>query len=299
MRAFVVGGRGHVGSLVAAGLAEKGADVRVLTRDAAKAGNLPPGQTAVTGTMDSISVLKGEMAAADAVFLMFPPQDNLCFSSLNAVALASECRPGNLVMMTAIDVDDALVGIGHCGGLLPAELALARTGLPYTILRPNYFFQNDERQRGNIEKGVYGSPIGDVGLSRVDVRDIADAALAAFETRGTGERYVVCGSEVFTGESTAAVWSEVLGKSVTYLGHADMGAYQAYYMETGLPEHWAYDLCKMYEVWQRSGAIGSVEQVDRLSALIGHEPRKFQAFAGQLALQWSQDTGPHSISWGR
>lgn len=299
MRAFVVGGRGHVGSLVAAGLAEKGADVRVLTRDAAKAGTLPPGQTAVTGTIDSISVLKEEMSAADAVFLMFPPQDTLCFSGLNAVALAAEGRPDNVVMMTAIDVDGPLVGVGHCGGLLPAELALARTDLSYTILRPNYFFQNDERQRGNIEKGVYGSPIGDVGLSRVDVRDIADAALASFETGGTGERHVVCGPEVFTGTSTAAVWSDVLGRQVDYAGHDDMAAFERYYVEAGLPEHWAYDLCKMYEVWQRVGAINSDEQVERVSRLIGHEPRRFRTFAEELAEQWSRDTEPYVVSWGQ
>jgi len=178
MRAFIVGGRGHVGSRVAAGLAERGADVRVLTRDASKQASMPAGQTAVIGDLDCISIIKEEMDAADGVFLMFPPQDTLSFKGLNAVSVASESRPRNLVMMTAINIDGNLVGVGHCGGMWPAEVALAKTGLAYTILRPNYFFQNDERQRQNIEeRGVYGSPVGDVGLSRVDVRDIADAAI--------------------------------------------------------------------------------------------------------------------------
>lgn len=253
----------------------------------------------MTGTIDSIAVLKEEMAQADAVFLMFPPQDTLCFSGLNAVALAAEYRPRNLVMMTAIDVDGPLVGVGHCGGLLPAELALAKSDLSYTILRPNYFFQNDERQRGNIEKGVYGSPIGDVGLSRVDVRDIADAALASFESGGTGERYVVSGSEVFTGDATAAIWADVLGREVRYSGHADMEAFERYYVEAGLPEHWAYDLCKMYQVWQKVGAIASDDEVERISRLIGHEPRRFRAFADELAKQWSEDPEPYVVSWGQ
>lgn len=299
MRAFVVGGRGHVGSHVAAGLVSRGADVRVLTRDRSKGGTLPSGQTAVAGDINSIAVLKKEMSAADAVFLMFPPQDALCFSGLNAVALAAECRPRNFVMMTAIDVDDELVGVGHCGGLWPAEIALAKSDLSYTILRPNYFFQNDERQRGNIEKGSYGSPIGNVGLSRCDVRDVADAALAAFEKGSSRERYVVCGAEVFTGESSSALWSEVLGRPVTYSGHADMEAFEKYYVEAGLPEHWAYDLCKMYEVFQRVGSIATNEQVGRIAKFIGHDPRKYRAFAADLAREWAETPAPAVVSWGQ
>jgi uncharacterized protein YbjT (DUF2867 family) len=300
MRVFIVGGRGHVGSVVAEGLADKGADVRVLTRNADSAGSMPKGQTAVVGDLDSISVLQAEMSAADGVFLMHPPQDTLSFKGLNAVSIAAEERPGNVVLMTAVDVDDHLVGVGHCGGMWPTEIALGRSGLSHTILRPNYFFQNDERQRENIERrGVYGSPVGDVGLSRVDVRDIADAAIASFENGSTGERYVVGGAEVFNGAASAALWSEVLGKPVQYGGHADMKRVQAYLQSAGLPEHWAYDLCKMYEVWQRHGAIATQEDVDRLSDLIGHEPRTYKAFAEELANLWADTPLPAAVSWGQ
>nr|WP_087574651.1 NAD(P)H-binding protein [Sphingomonas sp. CDS-1] len=300
MRIFVVGGRGHVGSLVAEGLAAKGADVRVLTRNAASAESMPKGQTTVIGDLDCISVLQEEMSAADGVFLMHPPQDTLSFKGLNAVSIASETRPGNVVLMTAVDVDGNLVGVGHCGGMWPTEIALGKSGLSYTILRPNYFFQNDERQRANIEqRGVYGSPLGDVGLSRVDVRDIADAAVASFEKGSTGQRYIVGGPEVFNGAASAALWSEVLRKPIAYGGHADMKRVQAYLQSAGLPEHWAYDLCKMYEVWQRHGSVSTQEDLDRLSTLIQHEPRTYKAFAEELAREWAETPLPDAISWGQ
>lgn len=299
MRIFVVGGRGHVGSRVAAGLAGKGADVRVLTRDAASADSLPAGQTAVVGDLDRIALIRDEMAAADGVFLMHPPQDSLSFKGLNAISIARETRPGNVVLMTAVDVDDRLVGVGHCGGMWPTEIALGKSGLNHTILRPNYFFQNDERQRLNIEtRGVYGSPVGDVGLSRVDVRDVADAAVAAFEHGSTGERYIVGGAEVFNGAASAALWSDVLGKPVRYGGHDDMDQVQAYLEKAGLPEHWAYDLCKMYEVWQRFGSFSTAEDIDRLSGLLGRSPRTYRAFAEELAAEWA-GTSAGSVSWGQ
>ncbi|MEC3947804.1 hypothetical protein [Sphingobium sp. HWE2-09] len=104
---------------------------------------MPAGQTAVIGHLDCISVLQEEMRAADGVFLIFPPQDTLCFKGLNAVSIASKTRsiasktrPGNIVMMTARGVDSTLIGVGHCGGMWPAEIALRA----YTILRPNCYF---------------------------------------------------------------------------------------------------------------------------------------------------------------
>ncbi len=46
--------------------------------------------------------------------------------------------------------------------------------VPATILRPNYFFQNEGQPV--VEEGEYPMPIGPLGVSMVDVRDIAEVA---------------------------------------------------------------------------------------------------------------------------
>ncbi len=57
--------------------------------------------------------------------------------------------------------------------------AVREAGIPWVDLAPNSFFQNDLRYRAALLKhGVYPQPIGNQGASRVDVRDIADVAVA-------------------------------------------------------------------------------------------------------------------------
>jgi uncharacterized protein YbjT (DUF2867 family) len=61
--------------------------------------------------------------------------------------------------------------------------------------------------------------MGSAGLSRVDVRDIAEAAAVALTQPGhEGQTYDLVGPAEVIGESTAKVWSEVLGKPITYAG---------------------------------------------------------------------------------
>ena len=49
--------------------------------------------------------------------------------------------------------------------------------LPVTILRPNYFIQNDSSlQEALLGQRIYPQPIGSKGISMVDMRDIAEAA---------------------------------------------------------------------------------------------------------------------------
>ena len=69
--------------------------------------------------------------------------------------------------------------------------------ISFTILRANNFYQNDIWFKDALlQHGVYPQPIGNAGVSRVDVRDISDAAAIALTTNAhEGEMY-----------ETAAAW---------------------------------------------------------------------------------------------
>jgi uncharacterized protein YbjT (DUF2867 family) len=69
-------------------------------------------------------------------------------------------------------------------------------------------------------------PLGPVGVSTVDVRDIAEAAAIALTTAGhEGMTYNLNGPDIVSGPGAAAIWSEVLGKEIKYAGH-DMDAFE-------------------------------------------------------------------------
>jgi uncharacterized protein YbjT (DUF2867 family) len=67
--------------------------------------------------------------------------------------------------------------------------------VPFTIIRPNYFFQNDLSLKEPLTgAGLYPMPLGTPGISAVDVRDVAEAAAIALKTEGhRGKTYNVVG----------------------------------------------------------------------------------------------------------
>ena len=88
-----------------------------------------------------------------------------------------------IVYLSVHQADKAL-GIPHFVCKLPIEGVIRASGVEYTILHPNNFYQNDLAMRDAIRAGVYPQPLGSVGLHRVDVRDIAEAAAIALTEAG-------------------------------------------------------------------------------------------------------------------
>ena len=75
--------------------------------------------------------------------------------------------------------------VPHFASKLAIESALREFDVPFTIIRPNYFFQNDELLKEPLTKaGVYPVPLGLRGISAVDIRDIAEAAAIALTSEG-------------------------------------------------------------------------------------------------------------------
>ena len=170
---------------------------------------------------------------------------------------------------------------------MPIENALRASGIPFTVLRPNSFIQNDVRFKdAMLGMGVYPQPIGDVGCSRVDVRDIAElAAIALTDASHEGRCYHVCGPRVENGEAVAALWSEALGKPVRYFGN-DLDAWGGM-MRQWLPAWLVYDLQHMYAAFMKNGLAATGEEVATMTQLLGHPPRGSRPLARETATAWS------------
>lgn len=285
MDILVTGGTGTVGSGVVSGLQAAGASVTVLTRSAEKA-QLPEGVGVVEGNLQEPDTVRSVFNGRDGVFLVNTVSPTEAQEGLMSVIGMTEAGVGRVVYLSVHNVDQA-PHLPHFGMKIPVEEAIRKSGIPFTILRPNNFFQNDYWLRDPIlEYGVYPQPLGDVGLSRVDVRDIAEAACIAL-TSGDhdGQTYNLVGPSAHTGESTAAVWSEALGKAIAYGGH-DMDAWEAQTLQY-MPASLVFDFRYMFEFFQREGLKATDEDIARLTALLGHPPRSFEDFARETAAQWS------------
>jgi len=284
MKVLVVGGTGTVGSAVVAELLTRGHEPRVMTRAADTARALPPGAGHVVADLENPSTLPAAVGGVDGVFLLAPVARNETAQALAGVEAARAARVGHLVYLSVVMPPGSEV-IPHFASKIPVEQAVQASGLDWTILRPNNFFQNDRWVREAVTKfGVYPQPIGPRGLNRVDVRDIAEAAVNAF-TRGSGAGIVpLNGPRGLTGEDTARVYSELLGRTVRYGGdNLDVWAQQ---VSSLYPDWLLADFRIMYDYFIRHGAHASGRDFAAQEALLGHAPRGFEAYAAELVQEW-------------
>ncbi len=285
MKTLVIGGTGTVGSQVTRELLARGVEVSVLTRSAEKAGKLPRGARGVTGDLLDPKTVRSVFAGQECVFLLNPVSATEAHEGLMAVNGIRMAGVKRVAYLSVHNVD-AAPHLPHFGSKIAVEIALKASGVPWTILRPNHYYQNDYWIKDALLKfGVYAQPIGGVGISRVDVRDIAEAAAIALTAGGhEGQTYNLDGPHAWTGAGAAEAWGRALGKPIAY-GGDDLDAWEAQSLQY-LPPWMAFDIRLMYAFFQKSGLKATAADIDRLTKLLGHAPRSFEDFAAETASAW-------------
>jgi len=280
-KVLVIGGTGTVGSATVRELLKRGEAVRVMTRTVEKTRALPPGVEGVVGSMKEPETLPGVLRGVERLFLITPLDRDETQQGIEAVDAAVAAGVERIVYLS-VHRADAGVRIPHFASKLPVEGVIQSSGVGYTILRPNNFYQNDLGLLDAIRAGYYPQPMGGVGLHRVDVQDIAEAAaIALTETGHAGRTYSLVGPEAFTGERTAEIYARHLGRPVHYTGD-DLKAFSAA-MQGAMPGWLVRDLTIMYDYFQREGLLATQAEIDELTTLLRHAPRRFDDFV-QAAL---------------
>jgi uncharacterized protein YbjT (DUF2867 family) len=287
MKVLVIGGTGTVGSLVVRELLARKAEVSVLSRSPEKAKTLPPGIRGVVGDLLDPNTIRTAFRGMDAVFLLnglSPSETHEGLMGLNGARLAGVKRLAYL----SIHQVDRVPWLPHFGPKIAIETAIEASGIPFTILRPNHFYQNDYWFKdAMLQHGVYPQPIGSIGVARVDVRDIAEVAAIALTTEGLQGRTVnLPGPASWTGTSTAEAWSRALGKTIVYPGE-DMDAWEKETLRV-MPPWFAFDIRNMYEHFQKEGLRATPEEIESLTTILGHAPRRFEDFVRETAEAWTR-----------
>ena len=285
MRQLILGGTGTVGSLVVRGLLDKGETVRVVTRSADRAKDLPRSAQAVIGDLADPATYEKIFTDYDNLFLLTANGPSDLMEGLAAVNEAKRTKAKRVVHLSIQDVEK-IPEAPHFASKIAIEQGLKALGLPHTILRPNNFYQNDYWSKDAIlQYGVYPQPLGDIGCSRVDTRDIADAAVRALTEDGhLGKTYTLAGPDALTGADCANEFSKALGKPVAYGGN-DLAAW-AKTMAPYMPAWAVYDYALMYAAFQAKGLKATPAQLAETRTILGREPRKFSDFVRETVAGW-------------
>jgi uncharacterized protein YbjT (DUF2867 family) len=282
MAILVVGSSGTIGTHVVRELAKRNADVHALTHKSKP--RLPQGVTPVNGDVTDIESMRRALVGINTVFLLNPVVPDELHRALLMLDLVVELGIQRVVYFSMFHAD-IFLDCPHASAKYAAELMINRFGIPTTILRPNYFFQNDG---GPVLKTkVYPMPIGSLGTSMVDARDIAEVAALSLIRRGEApgriptEIIEIHGPDVITGEGAAALWSDVRGEKVSYPGD-DLRAFEKKSAET-MPSAMAYDVATMFRGFKRDGTVAPRNTVDRVTKLLGRPLRTYRSYVDEMA----------------
>ncbi len=289
MSILVTGATGTIGTQVLHHLRGANVPVRALTRSPGNA-HFPEGVTAVAGELADPDSFRAALEGVSTLFLLVPNVADEVTQALQALTLAREAGVKGIVYLSVYK-GEAYVDVPHFAGKYTAERMIEALDLPATVLRPAYFIQNDLRQKDPLlAAGVYGMPIGDKGISMVDIRDIGEAAALELLRRERAPAplprttYELVGPDRLTGDEVAGIWSDVLERPIRYGGN-ELAVLESR-MKTMMPAWYAMDLRMMLARYQSDGAAATPEEIQRLQGLLGHAPRSYRDFAKAAAAQW-------------
>jgi uncharacterized protein YbjT (DUF2867 family) len=291
MSILITGSTGNVGRQVVEQLVKRGADVRALVRDPAKA-NFPVGVEVVQGDLLDIDSLRTAFSGVSSLFLLNAVVAEEFSQALIALNLAREAGIERIVYLSVIH-SDRYVNVPHFAGKFGVERMIEQLGFNATILRPAYFIDNDLSIKDVVQGyNVYPMPIGSKGLAMIHSSDIAEiAALELIRREQAPEplplsRFNLVGPDTLTGADVAAIWSQVLNRPVGYGGDDTAGFEQN--LRQFMPSWMAFDMRLMSERFLTEGMVPEPGDVERLTTLLGRPLRSYRDFASEVAASASR-----------
>jgi uncharacterized protein YbjT (DUF2867 family) len=157
------------------------------------------------------------------------------------------------------------------------EKKLVTSGIPATILRPNWFMENFLGSAESVAKegAIYGAA-GDSKVAFVDGRDIAAVAVVALTEEGhAGKTYVVTGPEPLTFAEAAGRIGTGIGRNVAFMDMSEE-AFESALSGAGLPDAFVYLFAQGFRA-ARAGIFAEV--TGTVEELTGRPPRTLEEFA--------------------
>ena len=286
MTILVTGATGRIGSQVVQQLAKRGADVRVLVRDPARA-HFPANVDVARGELLDLDALRSAFKGVRTLFLLNAVAGDEFTQALTTLNVAREAGVERVVYLSVLN-SEHFANVPHFAVKLGAERMIEQMGFSATILRASYFIDNEHMFKDVIlQHGVYPMPIGSKGIAMVDGRDIAEVAAIELirRDRAAGKLPTsvinLVGPDTLTSADVTAIWSQALGRPVVY-GGDDPSALEQNLGQT-MPKWMAYEMRMMAERFVADGMLAQAGDVERLTALLGRPLHSYREFASAVA----------------
>ncbi len=274
---LIVGATGTNGRMVLDGLAKAGVRARALVRNPTKATGLAqPNVEIVAGDLDDPHSLASALAGVDRAFFVAAVDPRLPQWFRTFLEAAQQAGTEHILKFSAMcaEVNSPVELLRQHG---ETDQLLKDSGLKFTILQPNSFYQNMLWSIDAIKStGSFYVPMGNARQSLVDVRDIAHVAVAALTTPGhEGKTYEITGPEAISYHDVAAVLSRVLEKPVNYVDVPLEAARQGM-IQAGSPPWNANAVAELLGYFAQGHGERTTDIIQKIT---GTQPITFEQFA--------------------
>lgn len=264
---LVLGATGNIGKPLTEALIAKGEKVKAASRT----GKAVAGAESVVFDFTDLSTIDNAFEGVNRVYVMVPT-GYIDVVSLVTPVLDIAIKKGVKIVLQSVlgvDADDSIP-------YRQLELKVERSGVPFVILRPNWFSDNFHTfWLAGIKQGVITVPAAQGKSSFIDVRDIAESAAAALTiAEFDGNAFNLTGPEALSYADAAEMLSKASGQAIQYQA-IDDATFVGILTNVGVPKDYASFLASIfYPVREGWTALTT----DAVETLTGHAPRTLQTY---------------------
>lgn len=277
---LVTGATGKVGTALVNALQARKAHFQAFAHAAASVEKLTQqGITVKSGTFDQPETIDAAMNGVKSLFLLNPSSPKQIQIENGIIDAANRAGITHIVKLSVYDAGQRIAALKTHGEI---ETHLKASGVPYTILQPNYFMQNFVVNDAPtvIHNSALFAPTGDAKISYIDARDIAEvAAIALTEPGHSNQTYEITGAAAYSFAEVAEMLTQRIAKPVQ---HIDLPseAYRDALLKAGLPEWYATILQELFADYHAGYGARLSQAVQQVT---GRPPRTIQAFFDEYA----------------
>jgi uncharacterized protein YbjT (DUF2867 family) len=258
---LVIGATGNQGGAVARHLLQRGKfKVRALVRDENKPASLAlrqAGAELVKGDLNERTSLERAIQDVYGVFSVQDFKDGAATEIRQGKCLADTAKDASIqhFVYSSVGSAERNTGIPHFDSKFQVEEYIRALELPYTIMRPVFFFYNYNMMRSMVENGTLFQPLSpETKLQQLSEEDYGAMVAEVFE-RPTDfmHRGIEVASVEMTMPEIAAAFSRVSGKTVNY----QQIPFEAFEQQAGA------EMTIMYRWFENVGYIADFAELKR------------------------------------
>ena len=282
MKILVLGATGNTGSLVVNKLKSKNADFAILTKNkAATSSNDLADEQIREGDFNDVDSLVRAMEGIRKVYLVMPMHQDVIMWVNNVIEAARQSGVKHIVKQSGLDATldaDSQIIRDHA----ESDQLIKNSGLKYTLIQPNSFFQNFYGNLPTINTvSQFYSPLEDSRQSMVDINDVAEAVSLVLTQAGhEGKIYRFTGAEALTSAEQAKLISRASAKDVSFV-NVSQDDFESALKDAGMGDWLAENLAEMIAWFAKGKQYGEIS--GDIESLLGRSPRTFDDFAKELA----------------